>query len=413
MRYRAVCAAVVFWGLLFSLWTPVRAQLTIGQYEDEAPFRSWNTFGIQTAPALGRGGAQFAVASDASAAVVNPALLPSLPSISFTLSGSYAEASFYRYSLVNTGVLYSSGNSSIGLYAADFLGFSASLKGWAIGLSVGLFETYDRPHQNPSYEFQDQILYSIDFRQDGILRNYNLSLARKLGRWLSVGIGANYVSGSMEKTMVEDYFYDDITISDEKSHDFNGFYVNGGVVIEAVKKLTVALVFRTAFTKEADSYSLLRYDSPLGETQINLEASDRSAYRQPLVIGAGMNYGISKALAAAFDVSFFNWSTYRAEYFGEERNREFKNIIKAGGGIEYLGKVHLFGHDLGLPLRAGVSLDPQPMKSPRSSYLYFTFGVGLRWKGFRLDTGAMFGTEWGSGDDLSGRKFSLSLSYLL
>jgi len=362
---------------------------------------------------LGRGGAQFAVVSDASATVINPALLPFLSKVSFSVNGFYQTASLYRYSLVNTGVLYSQGNSSMGIYAADFLGFSVTLKGWAIGFSVGLAESYDRPHQNPVYEYQGQILYAIDLEQDGLLRNYNLSLAKKFGGWLSVGIGVNYVSGSMEKRIVEDYYYNGITINDEKSHDFNGFYINGGVVVEAAKKLTLAVIFRTPYTKEADSRSLLRYNSSLGNTEINLEASAKNTYKQPLIVGAGMNYKISQILGVALDVSYFNWSTYAVKYFEEVLDREFKNVIKIGGGIEYRGELHFLQQDFVMPLRVGVSYDPQPMKNPSSSYFYYTLGLGIHWKGLRLDAGAMFGTEKGSGDDLFGHKFSLTLSYLL
>ncbi len=404
---------MVFFVLLFASQTPLGAQLVIGQYEDEAPFRSWNTFGIQTAPASGRGGAHFAVISDASATVINPALLPSFSKASFTVSGVYTTASLYRYSIVNTGVLYSQGNSSMGILAADFLGFSVTLRGWALGFSVGLLENYDRPHLNPAYEFQGQILYDIDVQQDGFIRNYNLSLAKKFGGWLSVGIGANYVSGRMGKKIVENYFYDEISIRDEKSHDLDGFYINGGVVIEATESLTLAAVVRTPYTKKADSRSLLSYDSPQGNTKIDLEVSARNTYKQPLVVGAGMNYKISRTLAVALDISYFDWSKYAVTYYEEELDREFKNVVKVGGGIEYRGKIHLFQQDFDLPLRAGLSYDPQPMKYPSSYYLYITFGAGIRWKGLQLDAGAMLGAEKGSGDDLYGRTFTLTLSYIL
>ncbi len=413
MKKQTFHSSASFLGILLLLLSPAWGQLTIGQYEDEAPIQTWNNFGVQTAAAAGRGGAQFAVVSDTSATVINPALLPFLSKVSFTINGFYQTASLYRYSLVNTGVLYSQGNSSLGTYAADFLGFSATLKGWAIGFSIGLVESYDRPHQNPVYEYQGQILYSIDFEQVGLLRNYNLSLAKKFGEWLSVGIGANYVSGSWEKNLTEEYFFNGITISDEKSHDFSGFYINGGVVVEAVKNLSFAAAFRTPYTKEADGRSLLRYNSTRGNTEINLETSARNSYKQPLVVGAGMNYKISEVLRAALDISYFNWSAYAVEYFEEKPERDFKNIVKVGGGLEYLGGFHLFQQDILLPLRVGVSFDPQPMKNPNSFYLYYTFGLGIRWKGLHLDAGAMFGTEKGSGDDLFGRKFSLTLSYFL
>ncbi len=413
MKQRAIYLSA-FFSVLFLLLSPsIWAQLTIGQYEEEAPFRTWNTYGIQTAPALGRGGAQFAVVSDASATVINPALLISLPRASFTVNGFYQTASLNKYSLVNTGVLYTQDNSSMSTFGADFLGFSFSFNGWAVGFSAGLMESYDRPPQNPSYEYQSQVLYSIDFEQDGLLRNYNLSLAKKFGGWLSVGIGANYVSGSMQRRIIENYFYNGITITDEKSQDFNGFYINGGIVVEVVEKLNLAAVFRTPYTKGADGSSLLRFDSSLGNTEINIEASARNSFKQPLILGTGMSFDISTVLAIALDVSYFDWSTYTVEYFEEKLARNFRDIIKIAGGIEYQGGLRLFQQDCELPVRIGVCFDPQPMKSPASSYFYYTFGLGLHWKGIHLDAGAMLGAERGSGDHLMGRKFSLSLSYLL
>ena len=56
MRLRraiAVLAATAVTGLLFP--APSAAQLVLGQYEEEAPVRSWNSFALATAAALGRG----------------------------------------------------------------------------------------------------------------------------------------------------------------------------------------------------------------------------------------------------------------------------------------------------------------------------------------------------------------------
>jgi len=397
----------------FSALSPVSswAQLIIGQYEDEAPFRTWNTLGILTASSLGIGEARFALAKDPSVALINPALLISLPRLTFTVNGSYSTASFNKYSIVNTGVLLSQGNSSMGVYTIDFAGFSATYRDWAFGLSVGLLEHYERPAQHPEYKYQSQILYDLDFRQDGILRNYNISLARKFFGRLALGIGVNFVRGYYEKSIEENYFFNDVAISDVKSHDFKGFYVNGGIAVNVTDRLTAAAIFRTPYSKEADSESKLRYHSPQGNTDIRVEVSATSIYKQPLVVGVGFDYRLSEALRVASDVSFFNWSSYSVDYFDEELSRRFKNIIKIGGGFEYSGSLRLFGQNIGVPLRAGVSYDPQPMKEPSSYYLYYTIGIGIHWRGIHLDTGAIFGNEKGSGYDLSARKLAVSLTY--
>lgn len=392
---------------------PARAQLVIGQYEDEAPFRTWNTFGFQPASAVGMGGVQFALVADSTASVVNPARLTALPKFSFTLSGSYTTASFHRYAIVNTGVLVSEKNSAMGLYALDFGGITFTFKGWALGISIGLLESYERPSQNPDYEYAGEVQYSLEFQQSGLLRNYNLSLARNFGEWISFGIGVNYVSGSMEKTIVENVYFNGVTISDQKSHDFKGFYINGGFVADVTPKLTIAAVFRTPYTKEADSKSILHYDSPLGNTDIRLDVGAKNKYKQPFVCGVGVDYRFSPQFRAASDVSYFNWASYSVTYYDEEIKREFKDIIKVSGGLEYIGSLRLLQQDIQVPIRVGLSYDPQPVKEPRTHYIYYTLGLGVHWKRLFLDAGAMFGGEKGSGRDLYGRKFSITLSYFL
>ncbi len=405
--------AAFFVCVFFLCSVQARAQLSIGQYEDEAPFRTWNTFGIPSASAVGMGEAQFALVADSSASLVNPARLTALPKFSFTVNGSYDAASFHRYAIVNTGVLISEGNSPMGIYALDFAGISFTHKGWALGISIGLLENYERPSQNPDYEYAGGVQYSLEFRQSGLLRNYNISVARKLGKWLSFGIGVNYVSGSMEKKIVENMYYSGVTISDQKSHEFKGLYANGGLTADVTQKLTIAAVFRTPYTKKTDSQSKLFYDSPQGSTEIRIDAAAKNEYKQPFVFGVGADYRISPQFRAAMDVSYFNWSSYAVTYFDEEIKREFRNVIKVSGGLEYIGALRLFGQDFRVPIRVGLSHDPQPVREPSSFYVYYTVGAGVYWRQLRLDAGAMFGSEKGSGHDLYGRKFSITLSYFL
>jgi hypothetical protein len=283
------------------------------------------------------------------------------------------------------------------------------MKGWTLALSASLLETYDRPRARAeSYD------YSLEFDQTGELENINFSIARKIFGPVRAGIGLNFVSGDFKKEVIESETMPSITITDILSHKFRGFYLNGGLVLE-LHKIIVAAVFRTAFEKKADSYSLKEYYAPEGDTDIKIEATAPSEYRQPFVAGVGLSYQFSSDLRFASDITFYEWSKYHIIYFGEEDEieRSFKDIVKIGAGIEQLTHVKLFGQEAEVPLRAGLSYDPQPMKSPSSSYFYFSLGTGLRWRKFNLDAGALVGKESGSGDSLSAKKFALSLSFKL
>jgi len=404
----------VLWGLiLLHLVTAAHGQLVIGQYEDEAPFRTWNTLGIITASSSGTGEARFALAGDASAALANPALLPSLSPVTFAVSGSYSTASFHRYSLVNTGVLHTSSNSTMGLYTVDFAGLSFTFRGWSLSVSMGLLETYDRPSQEPEISFQGRTYYRMEFSQDGQLRNINFSLARKVTRWLSLGLGVNFVSGNMEKRTAEKYLFDDITITDLKSHDLRGIYLNGGLLFTIGQKLSIGAVFRSPYSRKAESRSRFLFSSPRGNTEIHLEAAGESVYAQPLVLGLGVAWKFNETLRAAADACGFLWSSYTADLLGGQLQREFRDVVKLSGGVEYTGHLELFGTRLVTPLRAGCLYDPQPMREPRPGYLNFTVGSGIHWEMLHLDIGVLFGKERGSGHDLRGKRMTLTLSFHL
>jgi long-subunit fatty acid transport protein len=204
-----------------------------------------------------------------------------------------------------------------------------------------------------------------------------------------------------------------VTITDYKKNEFKGFYVNGGIALDITDNLTAAAIFRSPYSKESESKSSLSFTIPEANTDIRIEAAATNTFQQPLILGVGFDYRLNQVLRVASDVSFFNWSSYSVEYYDEELERAFKNIIKIGGGLEYLSSLNIFGQDVLMPLRIGMIYDPQPMKEPSSRYLYYTLGIGFYWRGLRLDTGTCFGNEKGSGQDLIGRRFSASLSFSL
>jgi len=388
-------------------------QMVLGQYEDEAPFRTWNTFGIATGASLGMGETQFTLGSDCAVSLTNPALLTRLPRITFTVNSSSNMAQLYRYSIVNTGPLYSRENLSLGLYAFDFAGASIRLKNWTLALSMGLIESYDRPLADDVYDPAGTVLYRLRVDQDGSLKNINFSIARKLFGGLSVGIGLNYAYGFLEKDISEQWITRSIAITDSKSHKFHGFYFNGGFVWELADKIEVAAVFRTPYVKKSDSESSLRYLSPEGDTDIIIEDSSHDEYKQPFVAGIGVSYKFSPKFRAASDFTFYNWSKYRVNYFEEELERDLKDIIKIGAGIEHSSSRLIFGQEVNIPLRAGLIYDPQPMKEPDSSYFYLSLGAGVHWGKFLFDGAVILGKESGSGNSLTASKVVLSLSYRL
>ena len=387
------------------------SQLVLGQYEDEAPFRTWNTYGGVTAPYLGLGGASLAYAADVSAALSNPALLLKLPRACFSVDGSFNHATFFKYALVNTGVLASAGNLSANFWALDSAGFSLRIKDWAFALVANLAESYDRPAVDYSFSSEGSLLYKLSFDQKGTLRNFHFSVARRLFDRLCAGLGVNVLRGDFNRDTLEHWTTGDIQINDRKTQAYSGFNLNVGLTYELTDGLTAALVFRPPFTKKAKSQSLLEYLAPKGQADIRIEASSEDSYKQPLIIGAGADWRITTGLRVVSDLAFYNWSHYRVNYFGEEVQREFRDIVQIRAGVEYLAAHNIFGRPAKIPLRFGIQYDPQPMKAPHSSYFYYSIGTGIQSGRFQLDAAAFFGKESGSGNSLSGQRIAVSLSY--
>jgi long-subunit fatty acid transport protein len=80
---------------------------------------------------------------------------------------------------------------------------------------------------------------------------------------------------------------------------------------------------------------LVEYISNSTNTTISFDNSAKSKFKQPLLAGFGLLYRISSKLRLASDISWVNWENYEVEYFGEQRSRNFKNIVKGGIGVEY------------------------------------------------------------------------------
>ena len=397
-------------GLLMEAPQFIRAQMDMGQYEDEAPIQTWNTYGIQTAASLGRGGAGFTLAVDSSSSLLNPALLIQLPQLSICLSGAYNAASLYRYSIYNTGVFTSVQNQTLGIFSGDYIGLSGRIGDWALSLSVSNQESFNRPDTNGNYTYGNQLYYTLSFEQNGILVNFNLSGAKKISDSLSIGLGLNYVRGNFEKHIEEQWFFSDKTISDSKTLQLKGFYLNGGIVWSPSKTMSLAAVFRTPYKRKADGDSLYRFEFPAANTDIQITGGGESAFLQPMVIGLGMNFEVFRDVLFAADVSYFNWARYEVELFDEILPRDFRNIIKANVGFELFSRYSLFNLNMVSPLRFGFIYDPQPMRIPNSFYYGLTLGTGFKFRNVVADFAYFLGKESGSGHNLAIKKILITVS---
>lgn len=406
-RLFAVGAVVA---LLASPWR-IWPQLVVGQYEDEAPLRSWNTLGLALAPSLACGGAGAATAWDASAVLVNPALAASLPRFTATVSGTHLSASMLRYSLLNTGVLSTTGPVTDRSYGIDFAGAAFRFGNWTLAGSVSLLEGYGRPGLEYTAEQGGARLYAIRVLHSGLLRGFSLSAARALGSRLAVGLGITVLRGESERSVEEEFAADGVRIDDLRSQRYSGLAWSAGLTYALTGRLSAGLAVRAPFAKEISGERLLEYRVPAAGTDIRISTDGDDRVDQPWAAAAGLSWRPGGAFLVAADVRYFCWSGYEASVFGEPRERNFRDVVTASLGVEYAGAYRVFGRMVRSPLRLGLGYDPQPMRDPRSAYLYLTFGTGLHVGRFRMDVGAALGKEHGSGDGLSARRVAVSLGY--
>ncbi len=413
MSARKILFALALAATFLTMSSPLAAQLVLGQYENEAPFRTWNSYPFSCASALGRGETALTLAADASAGLSNPALLVRLPRLSVTVSGFFLNATALRYAYINTGVLSTAAPVGRSLAGLDLAAVAYRFGGWAVSAAAADFEFYHRPAVHAEASYGGQIYYSNDFDQTGALRGYAFSLARRIGGRLSIGLTMIAFQGEIQRSSIENSTASGYTITDTIARKFSGFAFQGGIAWEPWTGFTLALTVRGPWTKKADGSSILRYQAPSGPTNITIADSAMDSLGQPWIVGLGLSVQPLAGLTLASDAVFYGWSRYAPEYFGEIQERGFRDILRIGAGAEYRTRIRLFGRDVDFPNRIGVLYDPQPMAAPHSSYVYLTFGTGFHWPAFHADMGASLGGESGSGNHLVGRRIALTLSFFL
>jgi len=397
----------------FLLPAPASAQLVLGQYEEEAPVRSWNTFALAAAAALGRGETVLTLGSDASCAAANPALLAGLPAFTLAVNGYVQSAAFDKFGPVNTGVFVSAGNVGLALAGLDFAGASFRLAGWTFALNVFTSELYGRPAVSVQDVYNSVLYGETSFSQSGLLRTWQIAVARRLGSRISLGIALNVLDGGLERELIDKSYGPTTIITDRKKQTFSGFSVTGGTLVRLSEKLHAAVVFRMPFRKRIRSTGDLRYEAPAGGTDITIADAADDRADLPAVVGLGCRWSVLPDLDIVGEASASFWSGYRVTFFGDPQVRGFTDAVKAGLGIEYRAGMNLFGSTAVVPLRIGGVFDSQPIRSPWSAYAGITVGTGVQWKWAGIDVGGLISRESGSGAGLAVNKFALTLRFVL
>jgi len=396
---------------LFSQVISSAAQLSPGQYLEEAPLGTWNIFGLDTAASLAAGFSQIVSSRSNSIALTNPAFLALSPQSNLSLNLSFNQAQLFKYWLVNTGVLSSTGNLYCRLWQINYLGLSLRWRQWAFTLVYARNENYDRPdidYQSLSDGVMDN---TISLRQTGSQTLFGLAVSRKLNSRLSAGLSLVKIKGSVERKLEETWPLDEIQMLDDRSQKISGFYTVFGLFCRITDRLSLGLSFIPPYHKKAKSQSLLAYISPQGDTGIEIYGEEVDRIKTPVVFGLGSRFLLRSNLEIHVEAVYFNWKRYSYTYFAEEMARPFRQILRISSGLEYRSRFRLFGKEFISPYYLGVLIDPQPMTDISSTYYYLTFGSGLSSDSFSLTFGTAIGFERGSGQKLKNQKVSITLDF--
>lgn len=413
MKRKRLCVVVCLWAAAVGLFPALAsAQTRLGQYQDEAPVRTWNSFPFTTAAGLARGGGLYTLSLDSALASANPALLTGLENFRLQVNGSFHAVEFFKYGPVNTGLFRSEGNIGLGLWELDYAGLGFRLGRWVFALNVSQTERFNRPEASYTESSGADYEYLLRFTQTGYLRTFQISVARRIGVKLSAGISVGAVTGRLDRETLERETPVGFTLLDTQSQKFSGLALQAGLLFEISGAWTAAAVVKAPYSLKAENTSLVRYAYTVpANTDIALAAASKDSSRQPLTLGLGLSWRIFTLWTVAVDATYFAWSKYTLDYFGERQARDFRDVVRLAAGAEYATISRLFGKDLQVPFRIGFIYDPQPTADPRSAYACFTFGNGIHGRRLRFDMGALLGRESGSGSKLAVKRFAISLSF--
>lgn len=385
------------------------AQLSPGQYLEEAPLGSWNNFGADSAISVGAGNRQVVLLGSNSAILSNPALLTRLPGATVDLNFMLQHSQVYKFWMVNTGVISTSGNLSHIIYGLNYIGLNLNIKGWTLAAAFSQTENYGRPKIDYSYKIGSAVYEQMILDQKGNQTVYSFGLARQLNERLSIGLSLNLINGHLNRNFEDNFLVDGINIIDSRDLKITGAYFVLGAYYQLTGKLSLGLSLVPPYTRRLTGTSLSAFYSQETSVKIEIPGSGDDRVKMPLINGAGLYYRIGRSLDLSLEAIFLNWKRYSFVYFGEPQERNFRNVLKLCSGLSYRSTIRFLGKKWEAPYYAGIIFDPQPMTDVRSSYYYLTFGSGMGNNYLMLILSTAIGFEKGSGNNLINQKVCLAL----
>ncbi len=307
------------------------------------------------ARALGMGGAFTAIADDATAAWWNPAGLAQLERPEVSIVGQHRSS---EGSVVKQGETYTGTKDTTAINFASFvMPFGGSSQGArkAVSISYGTFMDFDQYRKAPSGNYREN---------DGSFNNAALTFATELSPRLSVGIGANYIFGTMDENDVgpSNYFREHLKAM--------GYNIAAGILWRAEN-------WNLGFM--ARSKTRLRMDSS-GEDSGTGPFHDIWILRYPIILSGGVAYKPTENFTLSLDLQYLNLSEVN---LGDGNSVD---IYQPRIGIEYL--IITKGENV-IPIRLGAYSNPNGARDfatgSKVEGLGYTAGTGLVFKDFQVD----------------------------
>lgn len=368
------------------------------------------------ARALGMGGAFISVADDATAASWNPGGLVQLqrPEIS-------AVGAFVNRVEDNSMQLFPvmSGKQEINAYNINYLSatYPLVLFGRNMVFSLNYQYLYDL-HRDWRFPFPVSPTQTdhIVATQDGGLGAVGLAFAVELTPDFSFGITFNswckvfnankwknrvIQHGDSGKLFGAPVSYWSDTYDD---YELSGTNFSLGLLWNINSKVTMGMVLKTPFTAdirhghaEMSEYRLQSDNSLLsGNTVPYFISHDK--LEMPMSYGIGISYRFSDALTVSGDIYRTEWDDYKYTDHQGIVSSPISGRLYEESDVKpthqlRLGMEYLFidtGHEVIIPLRAGIFYDPAPAEGNPDDYFGISLGSGFAYKSFIFDIACQY-----------------------
>ncbi|WP_243303250.1 OmpP1/FadL family transporter [Geothrix oryzisoli] len=390
----------------------LRAQTPIGTLISE---QSRTNFTVQGAGAraMGLGGAFIAVADDATAVSFNPAGLAQLlhPEVSFVARGTQRSVSYEDFETSSQGRILAVSDSLVSSTRFDPLFISATAPLQVAGRNLVLqlsiqraLALTDHSHrtltESPLTTSGSPSLLVQDITQTGQIDLYSLAAAYEVSQRILLGFSYNQWRGRWDlvSTSLRTTGTTQTVATFQQGNAMDGENFNLGLIWRW-PTWSFGIVHRTGFHADYTFATQLATNLPRG----GFTGSPMSTgLHWPSGTGLGYAYRPTDQWLITADLSHTLWSTTRymsdsprlngQSFFDFDKGDRTPNATDLHLGTEYL---HITSNGTVIPLRAGISREPQPVVDAATGLQRVMYrvalGTGLKQGPLGLDVAYRYG----------------------